>query len=82
MEGCTDLYRLHNGTMTSIRYRDEILAPIVRPNTGAVGPGFLLVHNNARPHVAKACSQFLEDEEIDTIQRPPCSPDLNPKEHL
>ncbi len=43
MEGCTDLYRLDNGTLTAIRYRDEILGPIVRPYTGAVGPGFLLV---------------------------------------
>ena len=43
-------------------------------------PGFLLVHDNARPHVARACSQFMEDEEIDTIEWPPRSPDLNPKE--
>ena len=49
MEGRTDLYRLHNGTLTAIRYRDEILEPIVRPYTGAVGPGFLLAYNNAQP---------------------------------
>ncbi len=47
MEGCTDLCRLDNGTRTAIRYRDEILAPIVRPYAGAVGPGFLLVYDNA-----------------------------------
>ncbi len=29
MEGRTDLYRLENGTLTSIMYRDEILGPIV-----------------------------------------------------
>ncbi len=52
MEGCTDLYRLDNGTLTDIGNRDEILGPIVRPYSGAVGPGFLLVHDNARPHVA------------------------------
>uniref|UniRef100_A0A8C4SSF1 Transposase n=1 Tax=Erpetoichthys calabaricus TaxID=27687 RepID=A0A8C4SSF1_ERPCA len=82
MEGRTDLYRLDNGTMTAIRYRDEILGPIVRPYAGAVGPGFLLVHNNARPHVARVCRQFLEDEGIDTIDWPPRSSDLNPIEHL
>ena len=82
MEGPTDLYRLHNGTLTAIKYRDEILGPIVRPYAGAVCPGFLLVHNNAQPHVARACSQFLEDEEMYTIEWPPRSPDLNPKEHL
>lgn len=36
------------------------------PYTGAVGLGFLLVHDSARPHVAKLRRQFLEDEGIDT----------------
>ncbi len=66
----------------SIRYQDEILGAIVRPYAGAVGPGFLLVHDNARLHVARVCRQFLEDEGIDTIESPPRSPDLNPIEHL
>ncbi|MCJ8738325.1 hypothetical protein PDJAM_G00034520 [Pangasius djambal] len=79
MEGCTDFYRLDNGTLTAIRYRDEILGCIVRRYAGAVGPGFLLVHDNARPHVARVCRQFLEDE---GIEWPPRSPDLNPIEHL
>ncbi len=82
MEGRTDLYRLDNGTLTAIRYRDEILGTIVRPYAGPVGPGFLLVHGNARPHVARVCRQFLEDEGIYTIEWPPCLPDLNPIEHL
>ncbi|KAI4887462.1 hypothetical protein NFI96_020380, partial [Prochilodus magdalenae] len=51
-------------------------------SAGAVGPGFLLVHNNARPHVARVCRQFLENEGIDTIDWPTGLPDLNPIEHL
>jgi len=82
MEGRTDLYRLDNGTLNAIRYQDEILGPIVRPYAGAVGPGFILVHDNAHPHVVRICRQFLEDEGIDTIEWPPRSPDLNPIEHL
>lgn len=81
-EGRTDLYRIDNGTLTAIRYRDEILGPIVRPYADAVGPGFLLVHNNARTHVARVCGQFFEDGGIDTIEWPPRSPDLNPMEHI
>ena len=57
MEGRTDLYWLENGSLAAIRYQDEILEPIVRPYAGAVGPGFLLMHNNARPHVARVCRQ-------------------------
>ncbi|KAI4878947.1 hypothetical protein NFI96_014460, partial [Prochilodus magdalenae] len=63
-------------------YQDEILRPVVKPYTGAVGPGFLLVHNNDRPHVMRVCRQFLENEGIDTIDWPTGSPDLNPIEHL
>ncbi|KAK3521550.1 hypothetical protein QTP70_013078 [Hemibagrus guttatus] len=70
MEECTDLYRRDNGTLTAIRHRDEILGPIIRPYTGAVGPGFLLVHDNAQPHVARVCRQFLEDEGINNIEWP------------
>ncbi|KAI4883197.1 hypothetical protein NFI96_000245 [Prochilodus magdalenae] len=77
LEGRTDLYRLDNGTLTAIRYQDEILGPVVRPYAGAVGPGFLLV-----PHVARVCRQFLENEGTDTIDWPTGSPDLNPIEHL
>lgn len=75
MEGRTDLYCLGNGALTAISYRDEILEPIVRPYAGAVGPGFLLMQDNARPHVARTCRQYLEDERIETT-------DLNPIEHL
>uniref|UniRef100_A0A8C4RYD8 Tc1-like transposase DDE domain-containing protein n=1 Tax=Erpetoichthys calabaricus TaxID=27687 RepID=A0A8C4RYD8_ERPCA len=82
MEGCTDLYRLENATLTAIRYRDEILGSTVRPYAGAVGPGFLLVRDNAQPYVARICRQFLEDEGIDTIDWPPHSPYINPIEHL
>ncbi|KAI4903914.1 hypothetical protein NFI96_028717 [Prochilodus magdalenae] len=41
-----------------------------------------MVHNNAWPHVARVCRQFLENEGIDTIDWPTGSPDLNPIEHL
>ncbi|KAI4895597.1 hypothetical protein NFI96_008461, partial [Prochilodus magdalenae] len=80
LEGRTDLYRLDSGTLTANRYQDEILGPVVRPYAGAVGPGFLLVHNNARPHVVRVCRQVLKG--IDTIDRHTGSPDLNPTEHL
>lgn len=56
LEGHTD--RQDNGTLTAIRYRDEILGPPVRPYVGAVSPGILLKHNDAWPHAARVCRQI------------------------
>lgn len=82
LDGRTALHVLTRGTLTAIVYRNEILRPIVRPYAGAVGPGFLLMHDNARPHVALVCHQFLHDEGIDAMDWPACSQDLNPNEHI
>ncbi|KAJ8345374.1 hypothetical protein SKAU_G00295670 [Synaphobranchus kaupii] len=38
--------------------------------------------DNARPHVARVCRQFLDDEGIDAIDWPSRSPELNPIEHI
>lgn len=80
--GRTALHMLARGSLTAIRYRDEILRPLVRPYADAVGPGFLLMQDNARPHVAGVCQQFLQDEGIDAMDWPARSPDLNPIEHI
>ena len=78
----TALHVLARGSLTAIRYRDEILRPLVRPYAGAVGPGFLLMQDNARPHVAGVCQQFLQEEGIYAMDWPARSPDLNPIEHI
>lgn len=64
MEGRTDFYRLENGSLTEIRYWDE---PMIRPYHRAVGPGFLLMRDNARLHVARVCRHYSEDKGINTI---------------
>ena len=80
--GRTALHVLARGSLTAIRYRDEILRPLVRPYAGAVGPGFLLMQDHARPHVAGVFQQFLQEEGIDAMDWPARSPDLNPIEHI
>jgi len=43
LRGLTDLYVIENGSLTGVRYRDEILHNIVRPYAGATGPDFILM---------------------------------------
>ncbi|CAJ0967045.1 unnamed protein product [Ranitomeya imitator] len=66
----TALHVLARGSLTAIRYRDEILRPLLRPYAGAVGLGILLIQDNARPHVAGLCQQFLQDEGIEAMDWP------------
>ncbi|GFW75125.1 transposable element Tcb2 transposase [Trichonephila clavipes] len=46
--GHTDLHVFHGGTVTGLRYRDEILDPYVRPYAAAIGNDFILMDGNAR----------------------------------
>lgn len=79
-DGRTDLHVIRNGSLTGMRYRDEILDPIVRPYAGAVGPDFTLMDDNARPHRARVVTQYLQGETIQRMDWPARSPDLNPIE--
>uniref|UniRef100_A0A3B4CC07 Uncharacterized protein n=1 Tax=Pygocentrus nattereri TaxID=42514 RepID=A0A3B4CC07_PYGNA len=81
LEGRTALHVVSRGSLTAIRYRDEILRPLVRPYAGVVGPGFLLMQDNARHHVAGVCQQFMQDEGIEAMDWPTRSPDLNRSIH-
>ncbi|GFT42338.1 transposable element Tcb1 transposase [Trichonephila clavipes] len=56
----TDLHIFKRGSVTAIRYRDEVLESIVRLCAAAVGPTFVLMDNNARPHRADIVDDYLE----------------------
>ena len=77
----TDLYVVENGTLTAVRYCNEILDQFVRPYAGAIGPDFILMDDKARPHRAHVTDAYLERETIVRMDWPARSPDLNPIEH-
>ncbi|GFW24161.1 transposable element Tc3 transposase [Trichonephila clavipes] len=80
--GHTDLHVFHGGTVTGLRYRDEILDPYVLPYAAAIGNDFILMDDNARPHRARIVEEYLEDHGLERMEWPARSPDLNPIEHL
>ncbi|GBL80411.1 Transposable element Tcb1 transposase [Araneus ventricosus] len=78
----TDLHIYRRGSVTAVRYRDEVLDPIVKLYAAAVGLSYVLMDDNARPHRAVIVDDFLESEEISRMEWPAYSPDLNPIENL
>lgn len=82
LDGRTPLHFFDRGTVTGVKYRDEVLEPYVRLFRGAVGPEFILQDDNARPHRALLVDEFLESEDIRRMDWPARSPDLNPIEHV
>lgn len=82
LQGKTELVFLNQGTVTAQRYIDEVIRPHVIPFSQRVGPGFWLMHDNARPHTARATQTVLDDSHIRVLPWPAYSPDLNPIEHM
>ncbi len=69
-----------DGILNAQRYHDEILRPIVVPFIH--DHHLMLQHDNARPHIARICTQFLEAENIAVLAWPAYSPDMSPIEHV
>jgi len=49
---------------------------------GSIPENFVLVQNNATPHRARRTTQLLADEQVEVMEWPPMSPDMNPIEHV
>ena len=69
-----------NGTMNAVKYRDEISAPHVVPT--AQQRALTFQHDNARPQVARICTDFLAQNNIQVMDWPPYSPDFSPIDHF
>lgn len=76
----TDL-RFIEGSMTGLKYAENILHSIVRLIAGSVGEGFIFMDDNARLHRARIVNENFESETIQRMNRPSLSADLNPIEY-
>ncbi|GFU96629.1 transposable element Tcb1 transposase [Trichonephila clavipes] len=72
----TDLHIYDAGSV------NEILLPYMRLFRGAMGLPFLFMDDNAPCHRTVAAEQLLESEDIERMDLPALSPDLNPIEHV
>lgn len=82
LEARTDLVLLRGGSLNADRYIRECLEQHVVPYMPFIGENFLLMQDNARPHIARMTRQYLNDVGIQVLDWPPRSPDLNPIEHM
>ncbi|GFV60074.1 transposable element Tcb2 transposase [Trichonephila clavipes] len=78
----TDLHIFDAGSVNETRYCNEILLPYVRLFRGAMGLQFLFMDDNVPCHRTVAAKQLLESEDIERMDWPARSPDLNPIEHV
>ena len=53
------------GNLTAVRYRDQVLMPHVLPLVNAHNLTFQ--HDNARPHVARVCRDFLNQNNVQVL---------------
>ena len=69
------------GNLNAQGYINQILQPEAVPFLQRHGPA-ILMHDNARPHVARICRQFLNRNNVNVLPWPAVSPDMNPIEHI
>ena len=62
-------------------YINQILQPEAVPFLQRHGPA-ILMHDNARPHVARICRQFVNRNKVNVLPWSAVSPDMNPIEHI
>ena len=69
------------GNRNAQGYINQILQPEAVYFLQRHGPA-ILMHDNARPHVARICRQFLNKNNVNVVPWPAVSPDMNPIEYI
>ena len=85
LHGISDLHFI-NGRLNGERYRDEILIDSLMPfidNALPVRDNYMLLHDNCPIHKSRIVQQWLETKNnVQVIDWPAVSPDLNPIENI
>ena len=71
-----------NGNINAQTYINDVLAVEALPFILFHGPNVSYMHDNARPHSAAITRQFLATNNINVLDWPANSPDLNPIEQV
>ena len=69
------------GNLNAQGYINQILQPEAVPFLQRHGPA-ILMHDYARPHVARICRQFLNRNNVNVLPWPAVSPDMNPIKYI
>ncbi|GFV44625.1 transposable element Tcb2 transposase [Trichonephila clavipes] len=64
LNGRTEFHIFDRGSVIGDRYCEEVLLPHVRLLRGAIGPDFIFIDVNARPHRTLTFEELLESEDI------------------
>jgi hypothetical protein len=80
-DGRTQL-KIVQGTLNAVKYRDDILDPIVLPFLQQRHFDHVFQHDNARCHVVRVCQDFMNENHIRVLPWPALSADLSTIAHL
>jgi hypothetical protein len=81
IDGRTDLVVVRSN-LTAAGYIEQILLQHVLVAAYSVGPEFVLMHDNARAHVAHITRAVLRELDIQEMELPAVSLDHNPIENV
>lgn len=79
--GKSDLVVL-DGPMNRHRYIQILRQQMLPWATATFGRNFVYVQDNAPPHTARDTVRFLEQQDVEVMDWPARSPDMNPIEHV